>query len=433
MATVTYNNERFTCTTALKGTDYIHLLDASGDMIVAFDSVADFSGFSITGGSWTSPKSVNNCNITVWGEDGVIRSSTIKPSDIPSSPADIGAATANHTHTPASIGAATADHTHNTPNPNILDNWYFGNPVNQQGETSYTNGYTIDRWRATSSTVTVSIGTGKTVMKAGSETGFVRQSISSPEQYHGKTITISALTASGEFITKTGSIPSTMPSDTIGVVVPSFASGSYFGCLLTSSGALYAQFKVNANTSLEIVAAKLELGDTQTLAHQDSSGKWVLNEVPNYAEQMAICKQYDFTSGAYLGFTPAAIGAAALNSDGKVKAEQASATVLNLSTATAVTLGTEHCGKCVVVKTGAKLTIPTDKNNTIFPIGAEIEVFMNTSSSAGVITLECEDTELTGFATSNGRLTTIESTGSFAVIALKKTTTATWIAKGDIA
>jgi hypothetical protein len=131
--------------------------------------------------------------------------------------------------------------------------------------------------------------------------------------------------------------------------------------------------------------------------------------------------------------TPAAIGAAALNSDGKVKAEQASATVLNLSTATAVTLGTEHCGKCVVVKTGAKLTIPTDKNNTIFPIGAEIEVFMNTSSSAGVISLECEDTELTGFATSNGRLTTIESTGSFAVIALKKTTTATWIAKGDIA
>ena len=28
MPTVTYNNENFTCTTALKGADYIHLLDA---------------------------------------------------------------------------------------------------------------------------------------------------------------------------------------------------------------------------------------------------------------------------------------------------------------------------------------------------------------------------------------------------------------------
>lgn len=109
MPTVTYNNESFTCTTALKGTDYIHLLDASGDMIVAFDSVADFSGFSITDGVWTSPKSVNDCNITVLGEDGVIRPSTIKVSDIPSSPADIGAAAADHTHTPASIGAAALD------------------------------------------------------------------------------------------------------------------------------------------------------------------------------------------------------------------------------------------------------------------------------------------------------------------------------------
>ena len=95
MATVTYNNESFTCTTALKGTDYIHLLDASGDMIVAFDSVADFSGFSITDGDWTSPKRVNDCNLTVFGEDGVIRSSTIKASDIPSSPEDIGAAPAS--------------------------------------------------------------------------------------------------------------------------------------------------------------------------------------------------------------------------------------------------------------------------------------------------------------------------------------------------
>ena len=37
-------------------------------------------------------------------------------------------------------------------NPNLLDNWYFGNPVNQKGQTSYTGaGYTIDRWALSAS------------------------------------------------------------------------------------------------------------------------------------------------------------------------------------------------------------------------------------------------------------------------------------------
>lgn len=35
-------------------------------------------------------------------------------------------------------------------NPNLLDNWYFGRPVNQRGQTEYTAGgaYTLDRWWA---------------------------------------------------------------------------------------------------------------------------------------------------------------------------------------------------------------------------------------------------------------------------------------------
>ena len=33
-------------------------------------------------------------------------------------------------------------------NPNLLDNWYFGRPVNQRGQTEYTAvGYTVDRWK----------------------------------------------------------------------------------------------------------------------------------------------------------------------------------------------------------------------------------------------------------------------------------------------
>ena len=33
------------------------------------------------------------------------------------------------------------------PNENLLDNWYFADPINQRGQTEYTEGgYTIDRW-----------------------------------------------------------------------------------------------------------------------------------------------------------------------------------------------------------------------------------------------------------------------------------------------
>lgn len=39
------------------------------------------------------------------------------------------------------------------------------------------------------------------------------------------------------------------------------------------------------------VGAKLEVGTQQTLAHQEGD-KWVLNEVPNYGEQLARCQRY---------------------------------------------------------------------------------------------------------------------------------------------
>ena len=45
------------------------------------------------------------------------------------------------------------------------------------------------------------------------------------------------------------------------------------------------------NSGETIFAAKLELSDRQTLAHQEGD-KWVLNEVPNYGEQLARCQRY---------------------------------------------------------------------------------------------------------------------------------------------
>ena len=71
MATVTYNDESFTCTTALKGADYIHLLDDDGHMVATFDGVSDFSKFVISGGSWTTPSPANDCAAVII-EDGTI-------------------------------------------------------------------------------------------------------------------------------------------------------------------------------------------------------------------------------------------------------------------------------------------------------------------------------------------------------------------------
>lgn len=44
--------------------------------------------------------------------------------------------------------------------------------------------------------------------------------------------------------------------------------------------------------TVTILAAKLELGSQQTLAHQDADGNWVLNEIPDYGEQLARCQRY---------------------------------------------------------------------------------------------------------------------------------------------
>lgn len=82
MITVTYNDVSYECTTALKGADYIHLLDADGSCTAAFDGVMDFSAFAISGGDWTTPASADDCYLATIGEDGSIRKGGHKCSEI---------------------------------------------------------------------------------------------------------------------------------------------------------------------------------------------------------------------------------------------------------------------------------------------------------------------------------------------------------------
>lgn len=82
MAVVTYNGTDYRCAKALKGPDYIHLIDDSGLMVASFDKVINFSAFTISEGTWTTPTSDDDCYVAVVREDGTIGMGSHKCSDI---------------------------------------------------------------------------------------------------------------------------------------------------------------------------------------------------------------------------------------------------------------------------------------------------------------------------------------------------------------
>ena len=179
-------------------------------------------------------------------------------------------------------------------NPNLLDNWYFGNPVNQRGKTEYTgNSYYIDRWRSwdgdSSSLSVVSGG----IKIAGTLYQYLESVVF--EELWGKTVAISLLLADGtlytdSFVLKMADWYSVrinahgLNSIQLGINNDDFESRSnnFFRVIPATVGTL----------SDTILAAKLELGSQQTLAHQDADGNWVLNEIPNYGEQLRRCQRY---------------------------------------------------------------------------------------------------------------------------------------------
>lgn len=222
-------------------------------------------------------------------------------------------------------------------NPNLLDNWYFGNPVNQRGgrivpagtpyfvqgsstqsgvlsspatvigylnsgglypqvkvgsETYITPigtdvsgyvgaGYGIDRWRIEAGAA-ISLSGGALVLTGTPGAGIVQNSEALAELLD-KRCTFSALTPSGDLYSA-------------GLVIGGASGGIEAGDFIaysTSDTLLYVRPKDSSPKS--ILAVKLELGTQQTLAHQEN-GVWVLNEIPDYGEQLRRCQRY-FVNG----------------------------------------------------------------------------------------------------------------------------------------
>jgi len=181
-------------------------------------------------------------------------------------------------------------------NENLLDNWYFvgggsqqgrGNfPINQRGQTTYGSvGYAIDRWQIDSgNTLTLYDDyIGCNGMYQYQKTDFVRNLL-------GKTLTLTALCSSNELLSGTITLPNAFPA----------SLAFYWAVSSTLSFVLFPEYQDSQvfrfDGSKNIIAAKLELGDTQTLAHQES-GVWVLNEIPNYIEQLYGCQTAVASSG----------------------------------------------------------------------------------------------------------------------------------------
>lgn len=202
-------------------------------------------------------------------------------------------------------------------NPNLLDNWYFGRPVNQRGQTEYTAaGYTVDRWKLSQwNTDEVAAKLKKTGLNiSGSAEGkanstYIEENIDFP--FAGKTVTISAIISEinknsntlSLFLRANNTLLHSCPIKSTGLVSTTYTFANDFDGIVGFEIGQEGSEGGLGSCDFTIIAAKLELGDTQTLAHKENE-KWVLNEIPDFGEQLARCQRYCVAFKQYDTFFP---------------------------------------------------------------------------------------------------------------------------------
>lgn len=299
-------------------------------------------------------------------------------------------------------------------NRNILHNWYFANPVNSRGQAEYSGkGFTIDRWRNDYPAGVVTLtGEGVTL---GEMKWFVQ---TLEEDLTGEKVTASILTSGGELITGTKAYS----GSAVSVIANSDPA---FNFQLKPSDTVSGRTEVrivnfSASGDITIAAVKLELGSEQTLAEKNSSGVWVLKEIPDLAEQAAICNQ--FVEDEYIG------------------AAKRFAAVQEYNDSVSLTAVNAENFLCVDSESDVTVTVPTDEELAV-PVGTELEVCrMGTGAvtfSAGSLTATTTDDE--GNETSSTTTVTLCSAGGnlsiaeqFGSAALKKLGENKWLISGNL-
>lgn len=173
-------------------------------------------------------------------------------------------------------------------NPNLLDNWYFINPVNQRGQTEYTEAgkCSIDRWWLQYDT-SLSIVDGGVKISGKWDI----------EQFFENPLPNATYTLSMLYKDKIGTddlrfiVGNRSDGDIKGVNTKNASGLLSFTVTSDSINKLIIGFAGSLDNSVTVLAVKLELGDTQTLAHKEGD-TWVLNEIPDYGEQLRRCQRY---------------------------------------------------------------------------------------------------------------------------------------------
>lgn len=173
-------------------------------------------------------------------------------------------------------------------NLNLLINGDFRKPVNRNGRSEYVEaGHIIDRW--------VLNGNGeKSVKLTDNGVKFTKTSGTYADLNYFFDIKQTSI-FSVLFDNKLISLQINPPLS--GNLVISFGGG-YLYYISTDS---LLKIRLTANISINLVAAKLELGNQQTLAHKDADGNWVPNDPPNYDLQYLLCSQYSPSTGEFVG------------------------------------------------------------------------------------------------------------------------------------
>ena len=186
--------------------------------------------------------------------------------------------------------------------PNLLRNGTFadGCIVNQRGKTSYAGtGYGVDMWYTTGATLSVDVtAEGVKLYKNDASANPAWAQALETDAAVGQTVTVSMLyKGSGEGaslrVAQSGGIVTLSNVSDWTLVQKTFALEKWSVGTVQDRAIVAIQCFENmeANQGLYIKAIKLELGEQQTLAHQEN-GAWVLNELPDYGGELLRCQRY---------------------------------------------------------------------------------------------------------------------------------------------
>lgn len=183
---------------------------------------------------------------------------------------------------------------------NLLDNWFFAGggsqlghgifPINQRGQALYTSAgtdsYIFDRWFIRNATVEL-VSDGINIRWSGDGTEARFQQKLADKKLAGNQFTATILFADGTI--KTGS---SIQASSAGVTTTYMSdSDDSLTATTQNDGSVVFSYTTKRTSNNVVKAIKFEPGLVQTLARLYNNA-WLLNDVPNYQEELTKCMAY---------------------------------------------------------------------------------------------------------------------------------------------